>query len=124
MIAHDITLEYTLNSGWMTPYVDGLRKGEAMARRCATCAKVSFPPVRICDCGGRDGFWEPLSGVAQVTLRTTGQDGDFAMASFEGAGTQTVVKLVNFGPTDTHGRLIAATELPALCLGPKEQETS
>ena len=123
MIAHHLSLEYKLNMGWLTRYVDGLLKGEAIARSCTDCAKVSFPPIRVCECGGCDGVWETLAGTAKINLRTTGQDGNFALACFDGANTQTVLRLVNLKKTATRGRLLKSHDgSPALCLGPEEKD--
>ncbi len=118
MIRHQITLDYALNPGWLGPFVTGLLQGQAIARRCAACAATSFPPVRTCACGSDAGEWVTLPGTATITLRTTGQDGDFALVSFDGATTQSTVKLVDVAADASGGHIIASTGgQPGLCLG-------
>lgn len=117
MIAHELTLDYNLAPGWLAPFVDGLRAGKAMGRRCETCADVSFPPLRKCSCGGRTRDWVRLPGSAHVELRTEGADGAFGLVQFDGAQTRATVALVDFGPEDVIGYLLASDDgLPALRL--------
>lgn len=119
MIAHRQTLDYTLETGWLTPFVNGLQDGVACARRCDRCANVSFPPVRVCGCGSAEGTWATLFGGATILWRTVGPDGDFALVQCDGADTQTVVRLVGFGAEETQGKLTASgSDQPALCLSP------
>ena len=92
-VAHSLTLDYQLQPGWLAPYVKGLQKGIAMARRCSACKKVSFPPVRVCDCRSSNGAWVYLSGEARLVYHCDGADGSFALVRFEGADTSTVVRL-------------------------------
>jgi hypothetical protein len=125
MIAHRQTLDYTLATGWLTPFVTGLQDGKAKARQCSSCEKVSFPPLRFCRCGSTDGAWVTLSGNATIIWRTQGQDGDFALVQCDGSDTQTVMRLVNFGERDTSGKLIPSdTDSPALCLTPNSTNTT
>ena len=117
MISHHLALEYNLASGWMTPFVEGLRTGVATGRHCSDCAKVSFPPVRICPCGSTNGTWVALSGQAEIIWRTDGSDGSFALARFEGANTLSSVKLIDVDDDTTDGQLIASEgDLPMLLL--------
>ncbi len=119
MIPYRLSLDYTLHPGWLEPFVEGLRAGQAVARRCADCGRVSFPPVRICDCGSVDGEWVALSGRAIIRARTTGADGDFALVQFVGADTSAVVRLLDMPEGATEGQLAASDhDLPQLCLGP------
>lgn len=92
-IDHTLTLEYQLNAGWLTPYVDGLKDGKIIARQCMACFRISLPPVRSCLCGSSEGQWLRLNGTARIVKRTTGSDGDFAMVRFDGADTLSVVSL-------------------------------
>lgn len=125
MIVHSMTLEYTLPPGWMSPYVEALREGRAMARRCTDCAAVSFPPLRCCPCGCAKADWTDLPGTATITHRTDGTDGSFALVRFDGAETQAVVRLQDLPPTEASGRLRPLTHpLPALILYPVESETT
>lgn len=85
MITYHLSLEYDLKAGWLAPFVDALTRGEAMARACADCERVSFPPLRTCLCGSRRADWVKLSARAQVVTQTRGPDGAFALVQFEGA---------------------------------------
>ena len=93
MIEHPLILDYQLNAGWLTPYIDGLQEGKLIAHQCASCSRTSCPPVRSCICGNTDGRWKQLKGTASILQRTTGADGDFAMVRFDGADTLSVVAL-------------------------------
>lgn len=125
MISHPVTLDYTLASGWLVPYVDALRAGRTLGRQCAVCKAVSFPPLRVCPCGATEGDWVVLPGPAHVAWRTFGVDGHFGLVRFEGATTHTTVKLVDFGPEDTVGHLLACpVGLPMLRLIPLPKEAA
>lgn len=121
MIPHHLALDYTLHPGWMAPFVDGLQKGLAMARRCDACATTTFPPQRICDCGGTQASWITLNGHAAITFRTAGADGPFALARFDGADTSAVVRLHDLPLNETRGTL--HTSGTALVLGPITKAT-
>ena len=110
MISHQMSLDYTLSPGWQAPFVQGLFAGQAKARKCGACAAISFPPVRICDCGGTDAAWHSLTGTAKILFRTTGTDGDFALVQFDGADTQSVVRLQDVPNECQHGQLMPAPE--------------
>ncbi|MEO9517916.1 MAG: zinc ribbon domain-containing protein [Paracoccaceae bacterium] len=117
MISHHLALDYTLAPGWFAPFVDGLKQGAATGRHCSDCAKVSFPPVRVCSCGSSNATWVVLSGRAEIIWRTDGSDGSFALARFEGANALSSVKLIDVGGDATHGQLIASEgDLPMLLL--------
>ena len=119
MITHQLTLDYTIATGWFRPFVEGLQTGQANARRCDTCRRVSFPPVRVCECGSAEGTWEVLSGDAVILHRTDGSDGSFALVQFNGADTHSVVRVVGIPSESSAGILVvAAVGLPQLCLGP------
>ena len=82
----NVSLDYTLGEGWLSPWLDGLRKGKAMASSCSGCQDVYFPPLKVCPtCFAPCDGWRSLSGGAVIVHRTTGSDGDFAMARFDGA---------------------------------------
>jgi len=120
-INHTVSLDYQLTPGWMSPFIQGLVDGQAIARRCSTCMQTSFPPVRVCRCGQSHAQWIQLSGEAKLIYRTQGIDGDFALVQFEGANTQTVVKLSGFNESQLTGQLRALIQpLPALILHPNE----
>jgi hypothetical protein len=123
MIAHTTTLHHALHPGWFAPHVEALMAGDALGRRCAACERVSFPPLRLCPCGGAEGTWQLLSGAARIVWRTTGTDGDFALASFEGASALATVRLVRMPAGGTRGRLAAPEGgLPRICLAPLPEE--
>ena len=85
MITYHLSLDYDLKAGWLAPFVAGLTRGEAMARACTDCGRVSFPPLRTCLCGSRRAEWVRLSARARVVTQTLGPDGAFALVQFEGA---------------------------------------
>ena len=123
MINHSMTLDYSLAPGWMAPFIEGLKGGQARAKQCAHCHRVSFPPVRTCSCGGLEQDWIELTGTAQLIYQCVGLDGHFAMVRFTGADTLSVVKLKGFehlAPgNNNQGVLLAArAEMPAMVVGP------
>jgi len=107
-IDHRLTLDYELQAGWLEPFVQGLKKGSAIARRCSSCNKTTFPPIRVCDCDHVHGEWIRLSGKAQIVYRSEGVDGSFALVQFEGADTKTVVRLQAMTDSDAVGYLQSA----------------
>ncbi len=122
MIAHRITLDYALGPGWLAPFIEGLQKGDLLGRRCSGCAKVHVPPVRTCDCGETTGSWQPLSGAARIVVETRGADGAFALVQFDGADTQSVVRLAGVADGDTRGKLCPSDgDTPAMVLGPEPE---
>jgi uncharacterized OB-fold protein len=81
-----VELDYSLGEGWLAPWLDGLRTGKAVASTCPACGAAQFPPLRVCPaCRVPSDGWRTLSGGATVLFRTTGADGDVAMARFDGA---------------------------------------
>ncbi len=111
----NLRLDYVLAEGWLAPYVAGLRDGRAIAARCTACDVVSFPPARVCACGGRQSAWVTLDGTAQVMFRSTGIDGDFALVQFAGASTASVARLQGMAAHETMGRIAPAlTTRPGL----------
>lgn len=124
MIRHTLALEYCLEPGWMAPFVKGLLRGEAMARRCEDCGIKSFPPHRTCACGGSGAVWVSLPGTATIQFRATGSDGDFALVQFDGADTSSVVSLQGIAEGQTNGRISAPDDaVPKLVLGPIEENS-
>lgn len=93
MSNYKLTLDYQLTPGWLQPYTEGLSQGQAISWCCSACERTSFPPVRTCTCGQTNGAWITLAGTARVIHYTFGQDGEFALARFDGADTSAVVKL-------------------------------
>ena len=111
-----LELEYMLAPGWMAPFVDGLLAGVARARVCGACKRISFPPQRTCPCGGRDGGWTALTGVARIIHLTTGADGAFALVRFDGADTGAVARVVDIEAGDRVGRLAPAGSKPEIVI--------
>ncbi|MCY6379808.1 hypothetical protein [Hoeflea prorocentri] len=125
MIPHRLQLDYNLAPGWLQPWVEALEAGSALARTCAACGKVSFVPLRTCTCGCAEGTWTPLPGTATLERRTEGADGSFALVTFDGADTSTVVRLESFPEEMNRGTIAAAKDgLPALVLRPLTQENT
>ncbi len=104
-IEYQLTLDYQLQAGWLEPFVNGLQQGIAIARCCSACKKTSFPPIRVCECNHTVGEWVTLSGEARIAHRCDGTEGSFALAKFDGADTQTVVRLDTMADTDITGYL-------------------
>lgn len=114
-----LNLPYEMAAGWLAPWVDALLAGQALGASCSTCHAVSFPPTRVCNCGSRSTTWQPLPGTAVIVYRTDGVDGTFALVRFDGAASQSVVRLQGLPQDDVRGRLLPASgERPAVVLGP------
>ncbi|MBC6407676.1 MAG: hypothetical protein GDA40_05895 [Rhodobacteraceae bacterium] len=110
---HRISLDYDLAEGWLAPWTQGLRKGEAVASRCSACGTARFPPLRRCpDCRVPSDGWVTLSGRATVVWRTTGADGDFVLAQFEGADGAAVLCADHLPRDAAMGRLRASGDGP------------
>jgi len=123
-IGYTLTLEYQLQPGWLEPFVRGLQQGVATAWRCSACEKVSFPPIRVCDCGHTAGDWIDLSGVADIEHRCDGSEGSYALVHFQGSDTSTVVRLEGLDASSRIGYLQAAgSGEPALVLTAREGES-
>ena len=45
---HRVVLDYELAEGWLAPWIEGLRNGEAVASHCTACDSAWFPPLRAC----------------------------------------------------------------------------
>jgi len=118
-IAHSLNLDYQLQPGWLEPYVQGVLKGNAVARRCKACNKISFPPIRVCVCNSNSGDWVGLSGEARIVSRCDGSDGSFALVQFKGADTLTVVRLKTMAECNRVGYLqTPESGNPALIIAP------
>lgn len=117
MIEFTLTLNYQLNAGWLSPFIEGLRNGKLMARQCTACSRTSLPPTRSCTCGSHDGNWVVLNGTASILKRTTGSDGDFALVRFDGADTMSVVAMDSL-PSNAKSAVVklADSKLPSLTL--------
>ncbi|WDR06268.1 zinc ribbon domain-containing protein [Devosia rhodophyticola] len=125
MISYELALPYSLEPGWLAPYVEALQKGRAMGRSCSKCGSVSFPPQRRCQCGSGEAQWVRLSGKASVLLRTHGSDGTFGLVQFEGATNKAVTRLEGFASEITDGHLIAPpSDVPALILAPSKSRST
>lgn len=115
-----LTLDYDLAEGWHAPWVAGLRDGRAIASACGTCGTAQFPPLRICPgCNSPSDRWQVLQGRAAILFRTSGSDGDFALARFEGSQGTAAVRLDGLPAEAVSGCLRAVPDgPPALILGP------
>lgn len=119
----EVRLRFRIGSGWLGPHLAALGRCEALGRKCGKCGDVSFPPVRVCDCGSPEGEWVPLDGTAEVIARTDGADGSFALVRFAGATCNSVACLHGLPVGSAEGVLVPhCGELPHICLGPREQE--
>ena len=119
MTSLELRLNYALAEGWLAPWVDALREGRVLARRCSACGRASFVPLRACRCGSMTGEWVELPNTARIERRCTGLDGDFALARFEGADTACVAALRDVPEEATRARLVpAAGTLPRIVLEP------
>jgi len=117
MIDYSLSLNYQLNAGWLSPFVEGLKEGKLVARQCSQCSHTSVPPTRSCTCGSVEGTWTTLNGNARIVKQTNGADGDFALVRFKGADTLSVVALESISFDETHGVIKKIdTDLPALIL--------
>lgn len=114
-------LDYELAEGWLAPWVAGLRAGRATASACGACGVARFPPLRICPgCLAPSDGWRDLPGTATILLRTSGSDGDIALARFDGAEGAAVARLRGLDGQAATGRLVAVPDgPPALILGPE-----
>ena len=114
-----ITLDYALKFGALAPYVAAVGKGEALASVCDQCGYTAFPARLVCpSCTNSSVTWERLSGHAQVVHRTAGPEHEFALVRFDGADTQSVVRLHAVPSHASHGWLIAPRDdLIGLWLG-------
>lgn len=131
MIKYQLQLDYALAPGWLKPWAAGLLGGEAVARKCGDCGRVSFIPLRICDCGGADGSWITLSGGATILNITRGSDGCFGLVCLDGSDTSCVARLSGFdpdarrGPGARRGQIARPDgDLPAVIINPRKTERS
>lgn len=108
---HQINLDYTIPVGDLAPYFEALQRGDALARKCKGCGRVSFPARSQCaDCNGAEMQWHPLKGTARILFRTDGAGGSFALVQFDGADTQSTVALLNAAQTSDFGALVIAPD--------------
>jgi len=133
-IDYQLTLDYQLQSGWLEPFVQGLQQSKVVAMRCKACRKTTYPPVHACHCHLIEAEWVTLSGKARIVHRCDGTEGSFALVQFDGADTQTVVRLNDMALDDVFGYLQATIEqnestqttshgpkkLPAMVLAPRQ----
>lgn len=114
-----ITLDYTLQFGVLAQYAAAVRKGLALASACNKCGFTAFPPRVTClQCESGEFRWRQLTGEAQLVERTGSGSEGYALAHFDGAQTQSVVRLHDISETASRGRLIAPQdELIGLWLG-------
>lgn len=113
-----VKLEYSLGTGWLAPWLDGLRNGRAVAATCSACEGTYFPPLRACPtCRGKSDGWRMLDGGATVLFRSKGLDGDVVMVRFDGANNACVAQAEALPNNATRCALTAcADEPPTLAL--------
>lgn len=113
-----VALEYTLGTGWLAPWLDGLATGAAVASICSACAAAQFPPLRTCPkCRLPSDGWRTLKGGATILFRTTGTDGDIAMVQFDGASGSAIARAEALPETATRAVLAPCpTDPPTLTL--------
>ncbi|MVS98905.1 zinc ribbon domain-containing protein [Devosia marina] len=114
-----LTLEYAFEFGALEPYYSAVARGVALASVCEQCGYAAFPARILCPkCASSYVKWKPLLGRAQIVHRTTGAKHEFALVRFDGADTQTVVRLHTIPPHASHGWLIVPRDdLIGLWLG-------
>ncbi|MFK7878983.1 hypothetical protein [Roseobacter sp.] len=104
-----VDLDYNIGSGWLAPWLEGLRSGQAVASTCPTCEDAFFPPMRSCPiCRLPTTGWRTLNGHATILFRTNGTDGDAAMVQFDGASGAAIAKTEGL-PADATRVLIVAS---------------
>lgn len=119
---HRVSLDYALGEGELADYLDGLRNGKAIASHCRKGGRTCFPPeqsFRGRQSDGEDNSLEnrPLSGRAEILVRTDGPGGAFALARFDGADNMAVCRLANPSAVGRRAQLCAVDdELPGLVL--------
>ncbi|MEP2892758.1 Zn-ribbon domain-containing OB-fold protein [Tateyamaria sp.] len=108
-----VNLNYTLGAGWLTPWLDGLRNGKAVASTCTACDAAHFPPLRACPtCRQNTDGWCTLNGTAKVLFRTNGTDGDIAMVQFDGASSACIARADTLPEGTTRCALTTSTDNP------------
>ena len=113
-----VTLDYTLGAGWLTPWLNGLREGKAVASTCSGCNAAQFPPLRVCPtCRLPSDGWRTLNGSATILYRTNGTDGDIAMVQFDGASGAAITRVEALAELATRAILAPCpTDPPTLTL--------
>lgn len=90
-----VSMRYRHRFGALVPWARGLRRGVAMATRCAACDRIWFAPRLVCSCGHGDMKWMSLSGrgtvrfvvTAMVTLPLTSRQQAWPIALIAMDGT-------------------------------------
>lgn len=117
-----LTLDYRLGGGRLTPFLEGLTRGQACAACCTNCGRVTFPPERVCACQMKQRQtqqpkWLSLTGQGQIVFRTTSSVDAFALVHFDGADNRAVCRLDNPGSTGVCASLLAGGEdLPGMAI--------
>jgi uncharacterized OB-fold protein len=116
-----LQLTYAIEGGELTPHLEGLTAGQAIARRCLACGWKSFPPDRSCRCGSRRHEWVTLSGRCSLQAVTRAEGRNMALVAFEGADNSAIARLVGTGRFEIGQQLqlLAFPESPgwpALCI--------
>lgn len=72
VIALTTAFRYSHGLGGLSPWAEGLERGEALATRCSACKRVWFAPRLVCICGGREMEWLTLPGTGVVRTACEG----------------------------------------------------
>ncbi|MCL4765852.1 MAG: hypothetical protein KJZ80_06460 [Hyphomicrobiaceae bacterium] len=98
------TFRYRHGLGDLTPYFDGLERGEAMATICSDCRRTWFAPRLVCACGSGACTWVRLPGTGVVVAATEGVSalpltdrkvhGAVALIAMDGADNAVLGRLV------------------------------
>lgn len=112
-ITQRLELTYTIEPGVLSPHIEGLRVGLAIARKCRQCGRVSFPPDRFCRCGVADHDWLTLSGHGRVLAATSIGGRGTAFVHFDGADNSAVVRVINEECRERHLASIVASSCAA-----------
>lgn len=68
----EVTLRYAHALGGLTPYLEGLAAGRAVASSCPVCGRTWFPPRLGCCSRAGAVQWTTLDGTGRVVAGTSG----------------------------------------------------
>lgn len=88
----DVRLSYRHSHGWLSTFVEGLARCEAMGTRCAECGLVWCPPQRRCPDHDQPLVWHKLTGVGSV-IQVTSFEGALPLHSNGGLHVVALIRL-------------------------------
>lgn len=109
----DVRLRYHHAHGWLSPFLEGLVRSEAMGTRCTVCGRVWCPPRRRCPDHDEPLAWHRLTGNGTV-LHLTSFDGSLPLQSKIGLHVVALIRL-DEAENAMLGRL--GVTLQAVCTG-------